>query len=286
MLTSTPEGFADDVGGFFGPHKGGRVRIPLGEVPLDVADEGADRIERASADRLARQNAEPCFDQIQPGGPLRGEMKVDARMLPQPRLHRGRLVCGGVVENHVQLLPAIAAGQPLEEGQEIDGRMLRAALAQDFATRHLEGGVQAGQAIALVVVRLARRQPGRNGSRGCVRLSAWICVFSSTLTTTAFVGGCRYRPTTSWILASASGSVVNLKVVTRWGCSAWPCQIRCTVLCDTPAVRAISRVVQCVTPRPGGRSVRATICARWRALTVGGRPDFGRSCNPATPSSA
>jgi len=46
-------------------------------------------------------------------------------MLPQPRLHRGRLVGGGVVENHVQLLPAIAAGQPLEEGQEIGARMLR-----------------------------------------------------------------------------------------------------------------------------------------------------------------
>src|SRR5205814_9929623 len=55
-----------------------------------------------------------------------------------------------------------------------------------------------------------------------------------SLTTTALVGGCRYRPTTSWILASACGSVVNLKVVTRWGCRACACQIRCTVLCETP----------------------------------------------------
>ena len=43
---STPESFADDGGGFFGPHKGCRVRIPLGEVALDVADKGAHRIER------------------------------------------------------------------------------------------------------------------------------------------------------------------------------------------------------------------------------------------------
>src|SRR6266481_10095078 len=112
MLTTTPESFPDDVGGLLGPHKGSRMRIPLLEVPLDVADEGADRIEGASADRLARQNAEPSLDQIQPRGPLRGEMKVDPRMGPQPRLHGRRLVRGGDVENHVQLLPPIAAGQP------------------------------------------------------------------------------------------------------------------------------------------------------------------------------
>jgi len=45
--------------------KGVGCAFPLGEVPLDVADEGADRIEGASAYRLARQNAEPGFDQIQ-----------------------------------------------------------------------------------------------------------------------------------------------------------------------------------------------------------------------------
>ena len=64
MLMSTPESFADDGGGFFGPHKGGRVRIPLGEVALDVADKGAHRIERPPADRLAGQDAEPRFDHV------------------------------------------------------------------------------------------------------------------------------------------------------------------------------------------------------------------------------
>ena len=58
IVMGTPEGFADDVGGFFSsPHKGRRVRIPLGKVALDVADEGAHRIERTPADRLAGQNA-------------------------------------------------------------------------------------------------------------------------------------------------------------------------------------------------------------------------------------
>ena len=77
-----------------------------------------------------------------------------------------------------------------------------------------------------------------------------------------------------------------MNVVTRWGCRACACQIRCTVVCDTPAVRARSRVVQCVIPGLGGYSVRATICARLRAVIIGGRPDFGRSRKWATPPSA
>lgn len=35
--------------------------------------------------------------------------------------------------------------------------------------------------------------------------------------------------------------------------------------------------------RWGGFSVNATTRARFRAVTVGGRPDLGRSGNPATP---
>ena len=105
MLMGTPEGFADDVGGFFSPHKGRRVRIPLGKVALDVADEGAYRIERTPADRLAGQNAEPCFDHVQPRGSGRGEVKMHPGMRSQPPLHGRRGVGGGVVENDVQLRP-------------------------------------------------------------------------------------------------------------------------------------------------------------------------------------
>ena len=44
--------------------------------------------------------------------------------------------------------------------------------------------------------------------------------------------------------------------------------------------------VEAAKPGPGGFNVKATICARLRALTVGGRPAIGRSRKPATPSSA
>ena len=46
------------------------------------------------------------------------------------------------------------------------------------------------------------------------------------------------------------------------------------------------RVVQWVIPALGGFRVRATIWARLRALTVGGRPDLGRARKLATPPSA
>ncbi len=59
-----------------------------------------------------------------------------------------------------------------------------------------------------------------------MRSSAWIWVFSSIQTTTAFSGGSRYSPATSRILASSSGSVLNLNVSTFSGCRPHRRQIR------------------------------------------------------------
>ena len=53
MLTSTSQGLLDDRGRVFGPHERRRMAVPLGDVRLDVPDEGADGVERAAADRLA-----------------------------------------------------------------------------------------------------------------------------------------------------------------------------------------------------------------------------------------
>ena len=102
MLMSTAESFADDGGRFFGPYKGGRVRIPLGEIPVDVANERAHRLERAPADRLAGQDAEPRFDHVQPRGPGGREVKVHPgmgrqlwqRLLRRPASESGRLCRG------------------------------------------------------------------------------------------------------------------------------------------------------------------------------------------------
>ena len=60
-------------------------------------------------------------------------------------------------------------------------------------------------------------------------------------TTTALSGGFKYNPTTSRILASNSGSVENLNVCTRQGCSPHLRQIRATVANEIPSSAASSR---------------------------------------------
>src|SRR5215470_18238432 len=81
------EGLADDVRGLFGPDKRRGMRIPLSEVPLDVADERADGVERAPTHGFAGQNAEPRLHHVEPGRPGGREMKMHARMLGPPCLH-------------------------------------------------------------------------------------------------------------------------------------------------------------------------------------------------------
>src|SRR5688500_17960988 len=97
MLMSTAEGLLDDGRRLLGPHEWGRMTVPLGDVALDVANQGPDRMERAAPDRLAGEDAEPRFHHVEPRRALGGEVKVDLRMRRQPRLHGGRGVRGGIV---------------------------------------------------------------------------------------------------------------------------------------------------------------------------------------------
>ena len=67
---------------------------------------------------------------------------------------------------------------------------------------------------------------------------------------------------------------------------AWACQMRWTVLCETPTRSASSRVLHCASPGGGVRRVRATMRALLASVSRGGRPERGLSSEPATPSSA
>jgi hypothetical protein len=62
-------------------------------------------------------------------------------------------------------------------------------------------------------------RPGCIGSIGAVRSSAWTWDFASTQSTIAFCGGTMYRPTTSVTFPTSSGSVANVNVSTRHGCT-------------------------------------------------------------------
>jgi hypothetical protein len=103
--------------------------------------------------------------------------------------------------------------------------------------------------------------------------------------TIALSGGFRYSPTTSRILASSSGSVENLNVCTRHGCSPHFFHVVDTVKSLMPRCLASSRLDQCVTPKCGGGGSNVASTMLTGSIT-GGRPDFGRSSNPAIPSAA
>jgi hypothetical protein len=127
-------------------------------------------------------------------------------------------------------------------------------------------------------------KPGRIGRIGAVRSNAWIWLFSSIESTTALSGGFKYNPTTSRILVSNWGSVENLNVSRRHGCSPHLRQILLTHTCEMPSWSASSRLDQCVTPSfsDGGSSVASTTAT---SSTCAGRPGLGRSANPSSPPS-
>jgi hypothetical protein len=56
------------------------------------------------------------------------------------------------------------------------------------------------------------------------------------------LGWVQVRPTTSWTLAASWGSVENLKVAARQGCTPYSRQMRAMVSRRTPSSRASSRI--------------------------------------------
>ena len=98
-------------------------------------------------------------------------------------------------------------------------------------------------------------------STGALRSSACVWGFSSTHSTTALSGGLRYRPMTSRTLASSCGSVENLKLCVRHGCSPHSRHTSATLTLEMPSSAASSRDDQCVTPSRfgGGSRVASTM---------------------------
>ncbi len=136
-----------------------------------------------------------------------------------------------------------------------------------------------------VIVAAFSGTPGRSGSTGAARSSAWAWGFSSTHSTTALSGGLRYRPTTSRTLASSCGSVENLKLSARHGCSPYSRHTLATLTFDRPSSAASSRLDPCVIPSRarGGSKVASTTAT---SSVVRGLPGLGRSSSPPIPSAA
>src|SRR4029450_5516517 len=103
MLTTTADGLLDDDARVFGPHERGRMAVPFGDGCPEMTDQTAEGADGATPDRLAREDAEPRLDHVEPGRAPRREVELDLRMFAEPRLHRGRRMSRRVVEDDVQL---------------------------------------------------------------------------------------------------------------------------------------------------------------------------------------
>ena len=141
-----------------------KILIPVVDIGLDVSDQRSHGVERAAADGLAGEDAEPGLDHVEPRGAGRREVEVDAGMSLKPCLDLGGLVRRRVVENDMEFAPVVT-GNLLEETQEVSSGMTGAALPDDLATLEIQGGIETGQSIAFVVVGLPGRQTFAQGKK-------------------------------------------------------------------------------------------------------------------------
>ena len=127
--------------------------------------------------------------------------------------------------------------------------------------------------------------PVRIGSIGAVRSNAWIRLFSSTHKTIACSGGAQYSPTTSVTLPMSSGSVENVNVSLRQGCTPYLRHALATVAFPIFNWSASNLDDQCVTPSFVGGAVNVAVMIRSSSTTFS-RPDLAASSKPASPAVA
>jgi hypothetical protein len=163
MLTRAAQSLLNECGRILGPHKRRWVVIPVFDVVSDMAGKGLDRVKGASPNRPARENAEPRFNHVEPRCTSWSEMKVYCRMGLQPGEHLGCFVCGGVVQDNVQISSLVPPAERLKKPQKIGAGMGCCAFAHDRTGSNVQRGIQADQAIPFVIVCLASRQPGPHG---------------------------------------------------------------------------------------------------------------------------
>ena len=110
----------------------------------------------------------------------------------KPGVDLGVLVGAVVIDDQVQVeLVGELAVERAQELQELLVAVARQALADDAAVERVQRGEQRGGAVALVVVGHRAGAAPFIGRLGWVRSSAWIWLFSSTHSTSAFSGGLR-----------------------------------------------------------------------------------------------
>ena len=117
--------------------------------------------EGAAIKGAALEAGKPAFDRIEPRGAGGREVQRDAGVFGQPSLHISRFVCGAVIQNHMQIqLRGCTALNLAHELEKLARTMSLGDTAHHLAREDVEGRVQAGGAMAFVVVGTALNLPG------------------------------------------------------------------------------------------------------------------------------
>lgn len=174
-------------------------------------------------------------------------MHVKARVARQPGLDLGVFV--GDVVVHDQMQVQIGWGLLVDLAQEVQELlvpMLGANTRDHLSVGHIECGEQGRRAVANVVVGDPLDVANPMGSTGCVRSSAWIWLFSSTHSTSAWSGGFRYSPVMSRTFSTKARSLDSLKLRERCGAMPAARNWRCAMSLLMLASAAKLRTLQCV----------------------------------------
>jgi len=145
-------------------------------VMLDKVANGALQPQRAAVDSAPNlffgQLSEPALDQIQPGSGSGSEVQMEARTFSQPASDDLGFVGAVVVEDEMYVkLRGYVVLDGVDKAAELAGVMPTMQLAQHLAAGHIEGGKQAGGAVASVIVAAAFGLSGAHGQqrRGAVQ---------------------------------------------------------------------------------------------------------------------
>src|SRR5437660_10672259 len=106
---------------------------------------------------------------------------MPAEPFGEPVADQFGLMARGIVHDDVNVeISGHMLFDGVEEAAEFLRPVARHAFADDGSGLYVEGGKQRGRPVPLVVMGVPFDCPGRIGSSGWVRSSAWICDFSST----------------------------------------------------------------------------------------------------------
>ena len=208
-------------------------------------------------------------------------------LLVEPAGHVRVFVGGVVVDHDVQLAPRVGLRDLLEEAQELLVPVPRVAGVGHLAGGHLQRREQRRGAVPHIVVRSASpahravaAAPARCGPAPALGISHRHTARSPCS------GGFRYSPTTSRILASSSwvGGELERLHPPRLQAPLLPRRGHREVADAQMLGQQPARPVRHTQLRAAAAPASPT---RWRpGRSARGRPDLGRSSNPATPSAA